>query len=456
MIALAGFLALQLWLIHAGSRDYDEGVYWQSIRALLRGEPLFGSVFGSQPPAFYYALLPFYAISHSLAALRLTVLCFAIVGVAAVYLAGRLLAGPGAAVVAVILLVSSPLYIQEAAIVQADMPAIAMMVVAVAVMIAATRRQGRQASLLGILAGLAFASALGLKLLAAVAVVPLIVHLLMPRRQPLRLMAGFAAGTVVGLLIILIPAFGSPATAYDDLVAGHLLAGQATHAGITANLGQLLQLRELPVVMLAIAASLVAALRRDPRIIAPLGWSIAATVAILIYQPLFPHHLLLLSPALALTAAVGIDDFASWRPAQFGVAAAAVLLVGVVGLALGFGEARRSFIPNGHDAGLAAAVRSATKPGDYVISDNPFAIALAGRDLPGPLVDASHERTLAGLLTVADLDAARDYYGVKVVLTDGGRLRGVPGFSDWLAAHYHLVGTVGRDAYLYTALHETD
>ncbi len=52
MIACVGFLALQLWLIHAGSRDYDEGVYWQSIRAMVRGEPLFRSIFASQPPAF--------------------------------------------------------------------------------------------------------------------------------------------------------------------------------------------------------------------------------------------------------------------------------------------------------------------------------------------------------------------------------------------------------------------
>jgi len=456
VITAAGFLTLQLWLIHAGSRDYDEGVYWQSIRAMLRGEPLFRSVFASQPPAFYYVLLPFYAISHSLGALRLTVLCFAIAGIAAIYLGGRLVAGPAAALVAVILLAGSPLYIQEAAIVQADMPAVAMMVVAVAIMIAANRQQGRRASILAMLAGLAFATALGLKLLAAVAVVPLLLYLLMPRRRPLRVIAGFAAGTVLGVLIILIPAFASPSTAYDDLVAGHLLAGQATHAGITANLRQLLQPRELPLIVLAVAGSLVGVVRRDPRILAPLAWSIAATAAVLAYQPLFPHHLLLLTPALALTAAVGFDVVTSWRPARVGVAAAVVTVVAVIGLGFGFRDAQRSLIPNGHGAGLAAAVRPATKPGDYVISDNPFAVALAGRDVPGPLVDTSHERTLAGLLTVADLDAARVNYSVKVVLTDGGRLQSVPGFSDWLATHYHLVGSVGRDAYLYTALHETD
>ncbi len=443
-------------MIHAGSRDYDEGVYWQSISAMVRGEPLFRSVFASQPPAFYFALFPFYLVSHSLTALRLTVLCFALAGIAAVYLAGRLEAGPSAALVAALLLLSSPLYIQEAAIVQADMPAVAMTVVALAIMIAATHRCDRRASVLAALAGLVFATALGLKLFAAVAVVPLLVYLLVPRRQPWRVIASFAGGTVAGIIIILIPAFASPGIAFDDLVSGHLLAGQASRAGIAANLAQLLHLRELPLIALALAGSLIAILRRDARIVAPLGWSIAATIAILTYQPLFPHHLVLLPPALALTTAVGFDRLASWRPTRAGIAAVLVLLVGAIGLAVGLRDAQRSFIPNGHDASLATAIRSATQPGDYVVSDNPFAVALAGRDIPGPLLDTSHQRTAAGLLTVADLDAARDYYRVKFVLTDSGRLQSVPGFSDWLAAHYRLVATIGRNSSLYTALQESD
>jgi len=139
VLGCALFLVLQAWLIHAGSRDYDEGVYWQSVRAMVRGEPLFQSVFASQPPAFYYALLPLYLVSHTLAALRITVLLFAIVGLGAAYVAGRLLAGPLAGLVALLLLASSVIYIHEAVVLQADAPAVAMMLVAIALTIAATR-----------------------------------------------------------------------------------------------------------------------------------------------------------------------------------------------------------------------------------------------------------------------------------------------------------------------------
>jgi hypothetical protein len=43
------FVAAEVFLLDVRIRDFDEGVYWQSIRALARGEPLFRSVYASQP-----------------------------------------------------------------------------------------------------------------------------------------------------------------------------------------------------------------------------------------------------------------------------------------------------------------------------------------------------------------------------------------------------------------------
>jgi 4-amino-4-deoxy-L-arabinose transferase-like glycosyltransferase len=456
VLGCALFLVLQAWLIHAGSRDYDEGVYWQSVRAMVRGEPLFQSVFASQPPAFYYALLPLYLVSHTLAALRITVLLFAIVGLGAAYVAGRLLAGPLAGLVALLLLASSVIYIHEAVVLQADAPAVAMMLVAIALTIAATREGARRARALAALAGLAFALALGIKLLGAVALVPILLCFFLPRRQPIRMLAWWAAGLVGGLVLVLLPTIASPGAAFEQLVTSHLAAGQATHGNLRGNLGLLIQLRQFPLDGLALLGAAIALWRRDFRILVPLGWTIASLIAILVYHPLFPHHLVLLPPALALTAAVGFADVALWRPVWTPVATAAVLAAGAIGLTVGVRDTQRGLIPNGHDRGVAAAIRAASKPGDFIISDNPFAVALANRDIPGPIVDTSHQRAEAGQLTVADLDSAKDYYGAKLVVTDGGRLQSVPGFSDWLSAHFRQIGTVGKNAALYEALQETD
>src|SRR3984893_19477020 len=87
-----GFVGAEAIVLRARVGD-DEGVYWQSLRALARGEPLFSSVFASQPPGFYYAFLPFYGFAHSLTGLRVGVLLFGLVGLAATYVGARLLAG---------------------------------------------------------------------------------------------------------------------------------------------------------------------------------------------------------------------------------------------------------------------------------------------------------------------------------------------------------------------------
>jgi len=105
--------------------------------------------------------------------------------------------------------------------------------------------------------------------------------------------------------------------------------------------------------------------------------------------------------------------------------------------------------PDVRDQTIAAAVRSESLPGDFVITDNLFAVALAGRDVPGPLVDTSHQRIDAGLLTVNDLDAAANRYRVNLILVDGSRLTSIPGFSAWLAAHYRALREVEPGAILY-------
>ena len=63
--------ALILWPLNGLERDYDEGVYWQSLRAMASGHPLFTSVFSSQPPFFLLSVYPFYMLfGQSIAAAR--------------------------------------------------------------------------------------------------------------------------------------------------------------------------------------------------------------------------------------------------------------------------------------------------------------------------------------------------------------------------------------------------
>ena len=463
-IAIA-FAVVGIALLNVRIRDYDEGVYWQSLRAMAHGEPLFSSVFASQPPGFYDALLPFYLIGHSLASLRLAVLVLGLLGLGATYVAGRLLAGPVAGLIALLLAATSPLYVHQSTLLQADGPAVAVSMIAVALALMATRLSGSASVACALLAGAALAFGTGIKLLGAVTVIPIVLLLLDAPRARLRLMAAAVAGCIAGALIVLIPAVTSPGAAFDDLVLSHLRASQAAQQDLATNLRLLLLHREEPLEALAVIGAVAAILRKDPSIVMPLAWAGASILAVLFYHPLFAHHLVMLSLALALTAAVGLSSHgASTLPSPgrggrfhgrengFVIAAAAlVLATSVAGIAVISGDIQLARVPDVHNAEMTAAVRVTGNPDDFWISDNPFAVAAGDRNIPGPLVDTSGQRVHAGLLTVQDLESTRVRYHVRWLLEDSFRLFSVPGYQGWLGQHFHAVRNLGGRAVIYQA-----
>lgn len=454
------FLGAEALLLNVRIRDFDEGVYWQSVRALTRGEPLFSSVFASQPPGFYYALAPLFALFHSVASLRLTVLMFGLLGLVATYFVGRAVAGPVAGLIALALAATSPLYFHESAIVQADGPSVAISVLAVALALFAARSSGRRETTLAAASGLALALALGIKFLGAVTVVPIAIVLLSDRRRWV-LTASALGGLLLGSIVVFIPALMSPGAAFDDLVLTHVRAGQFVQQGLADNARLIFLHREVPLEALGLIGAVFAMLRRDRAIVMPLAWVGASIVAVLFYHPLFAHHVVMLSLALALTAAIGLSPhpalprsgrvFLGPEGVEVIAVGALVLVTAAAGAYVAVGDIQLAMVPDVHDAEMTAAVRSVGRPGEFWISDNPWAVAAANRDIPGPVVDTSTQRTHAGLLTLNDLESARVRYHVRWVLEDSFRLDIVPGFRPWLNVHFHARQNLGGRAVLYEA-----
>src|ERR1700693_4779890 len=357
-----GFLATETIVLNARIRDYDEGVYWQSLRALTRGEPLFRTVFASQPPIFYEALLPFYLVGHSLSSLRIAVLLLGLVGLAATYTVGRLLAGHVAALVAVVLAATSPLYLHQSVIVQADAPAVAIGIVAVALALGAVRAEGRLRDALALATGLALSLSIGTKLLGVVAMIPIALVILGTPRGRGRLVAGAIAGGVLGMVLVLLPALPSPRAAYDQLVLSHLRAGAATQGDLGGNLKILVLHREVPLEALAAAGVLLAAWRRDRAIIIPISWTAASLLAVLFYHPLFVHHLVMLSLPFALVAAIGLRNLRKvGRRGGLG-AAGVVVATASAGAYIAFRDVQLALTPDLHDTEMMAAVQAASRP----------------------------------------------------------------------------------------------
>lgn len=491
LVVVLASLALRIWPLQGGSTEYDEGVYWQSLRAMSRGEPLFSSVFSSQPPLFLPSIYPLYVIfGQTLVAARLAIVLYALVGLAAIYVAGRAVGGRLVGTAALVLVAADPLYTRESYTLQAEIPALAFAMVGVALAALATRRGGTRRHILAAAAGGALGLGIGVKLFDVVALVPVSLYLLAPvgaqlvdasgrlrwpgfaavldgvRGAAPDLLAG-ATGGLVAIAAVFLPYAGLWPALYDQVVRFHQTAGHAFEHGALTNVRLLAHVGgELPLELLAVLVAGVALARRQWAVVPPLLWAGASYALLIRQQPLFLHHVVLVVPALALTVAAGVPAL---RDAALAVLArpgprratsggprlipwALVGLVVLASLTIGFQESRQAAQPPGQYTAYAAAIAASTQPGDLVVADDQYVVALAGRDVPPQLVDTSTVRIQSGYLTAANLEAIVQQTNVRAVLFLSGRFDQVPGFREWVAARYTRVGVLGPHGALYLKL----
>jgi hypothetical protein len=437
-------LALRAPLLGGGQIDYDEGVYWQSLRSLAAGNALFTSVYSSQPPAFLLLLLPGHLASGgALVADRLTVLVLALAGIAAAGRTAGLLAGRWAGLLAAALLAADPLFFRESVALQADGPAVALALVALAAGAESRHRGGRPALALAGAAGAVLALAVLTKLLAVAAAPALLVLLAWPApgARPLPRLASAAAGGIVLAAAVLLPFAHVWPEVWRQVVGLHLGARSLPVGGLD---GQTLA-REAPVALLGIAGCLVAA-RRAPLLAATGGAWVAAAALLLAFQhPLWPHHAVAVTAPLALLG----GGLARLVPGRGTVAPAVACIVALTASVVPAALVRAQQLPPSADAPVTAALRAGTAPNDLVVSDDQFAVALAGRDVPPPLVDTSLVRVESGDLTTAEVEAVTDRPGVRAVLLASGRLSALPGFRAWVGERFPEVVDLGGGRILY-------
>src|SRR5579883_3005914 len=89
-------------------RDFDEGVYLQSLRAMSHGFALYSQTFYSQPPFFLESVFPIYALAgQTLWAGRLAIALLSLCGLIGAWLLGKALQGYTGAFIALLLTLTS-------------------------------------------------------------------------------------------------------------------------------------------------------------------------------------------------------------------------------------------------------------------------------------------------------------------------------------------------------------
>jgi 4-amino-4-deoxy-L-arabinose transferase-like glycosyltransferase len=403
VLALAALLGVAAFLFSLGLDDrtnYDEGVYLASLDALRHGQELGRDVFASQPPGFYVLLrLVGLFAGRSVEGIRIGMLVIALVGVAAAYVIGRELGGRLAGAAAAALVIAAPPYAAEAPHVEADMPAIALALVSLAIAAHSFRRN----ALWGPAAAGAFAAAaISVKLLALPVIVPLVV-LGVRRRIGRRATAAVIAGALAVALALVITYAGALSELWHQAVGFHW--GARSIGGGESSGRRIVDYFSLrtPTTWAALAAVCAALLLR--RQLGLWAWVAAAIVFLLLQKPLLDHHFVLLAAALGTAAGASL---ASGR-GRLGLALLGVAAVtAVAGWVQDYRQIHRSTQPEPAEIRDAArVVHGMTRPGALVASDLPIVPYLADRREPGNLVDTSAVRFASGSLTPQEVRRAR-------------------------------------------------
>jgi hypothetical protein len=506
LVILLGALILRILPLGAFSTEYDEGVYWLSLRAMAQGHALYSSIAYAQPPAFLLSVYPgFLLLGQTLLGARFVVTLFSLVGIAALYSIGKGLGGRYVGLAAAAVLAVDPLYVALSRTLEAEVPALAFMLVGVALALEAARQEepaDRRRRVLVLASGALLGLAVMTKLLAIVGIVPAVVLLawpeLLPRRGAKQAHAGRAgrarsardgrpiwdlraaapdlgllvAGLIGACLLILLLFLGNANALYQQVIGLHLAAAHALGAGPANNL------RVIGAISggywlfgAALAAIALAIWRRSLLVVPGAAWALASLLMLVTQQPLWPRHVVLLAPPLALLAALllrlapPLRAAGGWRFAPSTrrlrqalkqttlITYGALILLGavfVVGLITTLGDDERAIeYPAADSVLISDTLGRLTPPGDIVVTDDPYLVGLAGRDVPPELIDTSFVRIATGDLTAKQLEEVIARDKVSTILFASGRFARVPGFRDWVKQNFQVRQDFGGGRVLY-------
>ena len=463
------------------SEIYDEGVYWQSLRAMSAGHHLYRQIFYSQPPLFLLPIYPFYELFGStITSARVGVATLSLLGLPGAYLMGKALAGRAAGILAMILLVVTPMYFAQAHVLEAEGPATAFLFLTVgSALMWWEHPTGRRGMTFAVLCAVTLSMGIFIKLLDVTAVVPILL-LVLARVWDIRHetspgvwssllpIAAAIVAVVITTLIILAPFLETMNALVQQVVMFHLAAKKAM-VGSEFGVGNVKKLALFFVAnralsTLALIGVAITVMRRDWRIVPLLAWFLTTLILLRIQVPFWPRHAIVLIPPLIAFVALGLQGLPAIpmrRPIAWQQGAA--LLMGLLALAVIINNSRRDYY---HDQDLrtqaattgqwmthiAADVERVTTPDQWIITDAQFVVALANRDTPPWLVDTSVTRVLSGYLTSQDLlQAAADPRVHAIVFaTDHFTLAPVSSFHHWVTEHFQLLRTYNTGIELWT------
>jgi hypothetical protein len=322
--------------------------------------------------------------------------------------------------------------------------------------LAVTSDSRRWRNVAAVVAGAAMALGLLTKLFD-VGILPALLALLFTSRRRWALLGLAAAGVIAAAAAVLLPMAGGWQAMWNQAIGLHLNAGtRALDQSLSVSFLKQFLHSEWPVAAVAAVGVLIGWRHSRRAWLVGVVWVAGAMAAVAATRPLFPHHMVLVIPGLAILGATGFAAVLTEVRQRLGqegaVMAAGLAAVAAVACALLMEHALTApALAVRTNLARVASLQALTPPSALLIGDDQFDQALAGRDSPPQFVDTSGVRLLGGDVTAATLDGvlAADPR-VCGVLFATGRLSGLPGFEASLPARLPVRTTLDGGAVLYT------
>jgi 4-amino-4-deoxy-L-arabinose transferase-like glycosyltransferase len=357
-------------------------------------------------------------------------IAFALLGCLAAYAFGREFGGPWAGLLCSAVLAVAPSYATFAGRISADLPAAALLVVAVALAFRGDRRQNAlwRWVIIGGVVGLAFTIKL-----SALAIVPMLVLLLARRHDRWSHAAAFVVGAVVTVCVLVATHLGALHPLWRGAVSYHVAARKVAGSGTFAdNAHRVVHYLDFKtgfgwLVVLALLSALWIVRRPQLEVLLPLLTFLVVSAIFIVWQrPLHDNHLVLLAVALALpTGYILSEAVGAASPEWVRIAVVTMLALLLVG---GYAQEVRRLFRNQIE--LSADDRSVVTE---IRRRSPA--YLARRQVPGKLVDTAVLRFDAGYLSVRDVEREIATRQVDVVVA-GRAFTQYPALMQWLGTHF--------------------
>lgn len=500
-LCIIALLALALWMYQHTlnvpfDRDgYDEGVYWQTLRAMGAGNTLYFPTFYSQPPAFLLSIYPTYVLfGQTLWSARLGIALVGFIGLLGALLLGKALRGNSAGLIGLALLILNPAYLSASQTIEAEGPQVAFSMLAIAfAYLWWERPMGKRGICYAALCTLTLALSIFCKLFGLAELAPIGLLVLAhcwrviqqtrqtqkdqrPEQQTARSTSGTPSSPMISLILgcavflitiilILVPFAGVFQSFWSEVITFHTTAIKVSSTtGNTTTIRNFLQQNMLSYT--ALYGTIVAFWRRDWRVIPLLVWLLALLYLLLHQAPLFAHHLVIVVPSLVGLSMMGFGPLkGNWkRISRWTYAVSAVCLILVLfTLATNAREDRAYYRgintkANYHSTrvSLQAAhdVQAATTPQQLVVTDGQFIVALANRNTLPELVDTSNVRIQTGFITTQQVIQLASQPRVHAILFYTGRFQNLPGFSSWVSQHFQRTRTYGGGQELWVKMND--